>query len=220
MTAASTLAHSNMVNNQIRGWDVVDKRVLDTLANLPRERFAPEAWRSMAYADMPLPLGDGQCMLPPVVEGRMLQALELKPDDTVLEIGTGSGFITACLSRMSAHVTSIDIRESFTQAAGGRLRELDCDNNVTLVTGEAVHEWHPDRHFDAIAVTGAVARIPERWHDWLRPGGRLFVIHGQLPIMQASVLHASGVGIVGRESIFDTRAPYLEHAGPAPDYTA
>lgn len=217
MTPGSNQAHDNMVKQQVRGWDVVDLGVLDTLCAIPRERFVPAGWRSMAFTDTPIPLGHGETMMPPVVEGRMLQALELEADEQVLEIGTGSGFVTACLAHLAGHVTSIDRRAEFTAGAGKVLQELGIDN-TTLLTGEAVQDWHPDRHFDAIVATGAVANIPARWQDWLNPDGRLFVIHGQAPIMCASLLRHADTGVVSRESLFDTCLPYLQHAEPKPTY--
>lgn len=217
MTSATT-AHKNMVSQQVRGWDVVDLRVLDTLAAIPRARFVPEGWRAMAFADYAIPLGHGETMMKPVVEGRMLQALALEPDEQVLEIGTGSGFISACLAHLAGHVTSIEVRPQFTRDAAAALQELGI-GNVTVLSGDAVSDWHPDQHFDAVVVTGAVADVPPRWLDWLAPEGRMFVIHGAPPIMCASLLRTSDNGVTHRESLFDTCLPYLMHAAPRPDYT-
>lgn len=216
MTASIRLARDNMVNHQIRGWEVVDVRVLDTLAAVPREAFVPSAWRSMAFADLAIPLGHGQSMMKPVVEGRMLQALQLLPDEKVLEIGTGSGFITACLAHLAGHVTSIELHESLARGAADALAAQNIAN-VSLHTDEAVRSWQPDSHFDAIVVTGAVAQVPARWHDWMAPGGRMFVIHGMQPIMCASLLRNEAAGRIVTDSLFDTCLPYLSHAEPQPD---
>ncbi|MGB8717570.1 MAG: protein-L-isoaspartate O-methyltransferase [Rhodanobacteraceae bacterium] len=218
MTTVTQQAHSNMVDNQIRGWDVVDMRVLDTLAAMPREAFVPPQWRAMAFADVPIPLGHGETMMKPVVEGRMLQALQLLPAEQVLEIGTGSGFITACLAHLAGHVTSLELRDDFAQRASTVLASQGL-SNISLHTADAVTSWQPDRHFDAIVVTGAVAEIPAHWRDWLAPEGRMFVIHGRQPIMCASLLRNSPSGQIRRESLFDTSLPYLSHAGPRADYT-
>lgn len=218
MISSTEQAHSNMVYNQVRGWDVVDVRVLETLSAIPREAFVPTAWRPMAFADLAIPLGHGETMMKPVVEGRMLQALQLLPSEQVLEIGTGSGFITACLAHLAEHVTSLELREDFTEQAAKSLAEQQL-RNITLQTADAVNTWQPERHFDAIAVTGAVASIPARWQDWLAPDGRMFVIHGQEPIMCASIYRNDPAGQIIGESLFDTCLPYLAHAGPAPDYT-
>lgn len=218
MTTNMQQARSNMVNKQVRGWDVVDSRVLETLSAIPREVFVPTAWRNMAFADLPIPLGHGETMMKPVVEGRMLQALQLLPSEQVLEIGTGSGFITACLAHLAAHVTSVELRADFIAQAGKNLAEQQIFN-ITLHTADAVTTWQPERHFDAIVVTGAVAQIPARWQDWLAPEGRMFVIHGQEPIMCASMYRSDSAGHSIDESLFDTCLPYLTHAGPTPDYT-
>jgi len=150
----------------------------------------------------------------PVVEGRMLQALELAATDNVLEIGTGSGFITACLARLAGHVTSLDIHAEFTATARAALRAAGCDN-AEAITTEAVREFAPAQRYDAIAVTGAVATLPQRWLGWLKPGGRLFVVQGRAPAMQATLLRvAAGT----TEILFETDLPYLQHAAPVPRF--
>ena len=216
MTASILQARDNMVNNQIRGWDVVDVRVLDTLSAVPRDAFVPSAWRSMAFADLAIPLGHGECMMKPVVEGRMLQALQLLPTEQVLEIGTGSGFMTACMAHLAAHVTSVELQQELLNAADDALSAQNIAN-VGLHGDDAVQSWQPDRHFDAIVVTGAVAAVPPRWLDWMAPGGRMFVIEGRMPIQCASLLRNEASGQISRESLFDTCLPYLKNAEPAPD---
>lgn len=145
----------------------------------------------------------------------MLQALALQPEDQVLEIGTGSGFITACLARLSHEVTSLDIHADFTERARARL-QADGYVNVRLETADAL-SWQPGRQFDAIAVTAAVAENPERFVEWLRPGGRLFVVHGLSPVQEALLLTREGEGLL-RESLFETDIPYLRGAEPAPRF--
>jgi protein-L-isoaspartate(D-aspartate) O-methyltransferase len=210
MTLDFELARQNMVSNQVRTWEVLDARVLDVLSALRREDFVPAAYRDLAFADLELPLGHGEKMMKPVVEGRMLQALELTTEDNVLEIGTGSGFISACLARLAGHVTSLDIHADFTASAGAALRAAQCDN-VELVTAEAVHEFVPAQRYDAIVVTGAVATLPQRWLGWLQPGGRLFVVQGRAPAMQATLLR---VDAGTSEILFETDMAYLQHAAP------
>ncbi len=210
MTLDFELARQNMVSNQVRTWEVLDARVLDVLSALRRENFVPAAYRDLAFADLELPLGHGEKMMKPVVEGRMLQALELTTEDNVLEIGTGSGFISACLARLAGHVTSLDIHADFTASAGAALRAAQCDN-VELVTAEAVHEFVPAQRYDAIVVTGAVATLPQRWLGWLQPGGRLFVVQGRAPAMQATLLR---VDAGTSEILFETDMAYLQHAAP------
>ena len=206
-------ARQNMVENQVRPWEVLDGRVLDVLRHVRREDFVPAAHRQLAFADLNLPLGHGEVMMKPVVEGRVLQALALKPEDSVLEIGTGSGFLTACLANLAAQVTSVDIHADFTAVANQRLQAAGI-TNVQLQTGEAVNEWQPQGTFDAVIVTGAVYRIPDRFLGWLKPGGRLLVVRGESPVQQVMVLTHEGNGRYREESLFETDLPYLAHAEP------
>ena len=206
-------ARVNMVENQVRPWEVLDARVLDVLGSVRREDFVAAEHRQLAFADLTLPLGHGEVMMKPVVEGRVLQALELTPTDQVLEIGTGSGFLTACLAKLSAGVTSVDIHADFIAAAGERLSHAGIAN-VKLEVGEAVSAWQPSGVFDAVVVTGAVSQIPQRFLSWLKPGGRLLVVRGESPVQQVLLLTHEGNGRYREESLFETDLPYLKHAEP------
>jgi protein-L-isoaspartate(D-aspartate) O-methyltransferase len=206
-------ARQNMVENQVRPWDVLDARVLEALAQVRREDFVAPAHRRLAFADVCLPIGHGQVMMKPVIEGRVLQALDLKPSDRVLEIGTGSGFLTACMAQLSGHVTSIDPHGDFTAAAQSRLAAAGIAN-ASLLTGDAVQEWQPQEKFDVVVVTGAVWQIPQRFLGWLKPGGRLLAIRGESPAQQAVLLTQTGPGGFREESLFETDLPYLAHAEP------
>ena len=206
-------ARQNMVENQVRPWEVLDGRVLEVLSRVRREDFVAPAHRQMAFADLCLPIGHDEVMMKPVMEGRVLQALELKPEDHVLEIGTGSGFLTACLASLAAQVTSVDIHADFTAAAGQRLQAAGI-NNAQLVTGEAVNDWQPQGSFDAVVVTGAVYRIPDRFLGWLKPGGRLLVVRGESPVQQVMLITHEGNGRYHEESVLETDLPYLAHAAP------
>jgi protein-L-isoaspartate(D-aspartate) O-methyltransferase len=202
---------NTMVEQQVRPWEVLDPRVLEVLGSVARERFVPEAYRSLAYADLPLPLAHGETMMKPVVEGRLLQALALQPGDEVLEIGTGSGYVTACLARLAREVVSVDLLEDFTRQARGRLDALGL-GNVRLETADAL-AYAPTRKFDAVAVTGAVATIPAAFAQWLKPGGRLFVVHGASPA-QAAVRGTWRGDQLHLEGLFETDIPYLRGAEP------
>jgi protein-L-isoaspartate(D-aspartate) O-methyltransferase len=208
-------ARELMVEQQVRPWDVLDPRVLDVLATLPREDFVPDAHRALAYADLALPLGHGESMMKPVVEGRALQALELAPGDDVLEIGTGSGFLAACLGRLAREVVSLERRADFADAARARLAAHRA-GNVNVITADAF-SWDNDRRFAAICVTGAVAAIPPRFLEWLQPDGRMFVVRGRSPAMEA-VLVRNQSGAPRLESLFETDLPYLAGAAPAPTF--
>jgi protein-L-isoaspartate(D-aspartate) O-methyltransferase len=206
-------ARVNMVENQVRPWEVLDARVLDVLGSVRREDFVAPEHRKLAFADLCLPLGHGEVMMKPVIEGRVLQALELKPEDQVLEIGTGSGFLTACMAKLAGHVTSLDIHADFIATAGERLAAAGIQN-VKLEVGEAVNAWQSSGLFDALVVTGAVSQIPQRFLGWLKPGGRMLVVRGESPVQQALLLTHEGNGRYREEALFETDLPYLKHAEP------
>jgi len=213
MTIDYSHARELMVEQQIRPWDVLEIRVLDVLARLPREAFVAESHKALAYADMELPLGFGQKMMKPVIEGRTLQALDLQPGDEVLEIGTGSGYLSACMGELAREVLSLEIDADLATTARARLDAAGLGNNVRIETADAL-TWDTERRFDAICVTGAVDVIPSRFTQWLRPGGRLFVIRGLSPVMEAVLVKADGT----TESLFETDIDYLRGAAPAPQF--
>ncbi|MFC3814717.1 protein-L-isoaspartate O-methyltransferase [Lysobacter sp. GCM10012299] len=208
-------ARELMVEQQVRPWDVLDPRVLDVLSALPREAFVPAEHSRLAYADLVLPLAHGEAMMKPVVEGRTLQALALDPGDDVLEIGTGSGFLTACLGRLAREVVSIERHADLADGARAVLAQQGVDN-AQVITADAF-AWTPDRRFSAICVTGAVDAIPQRFIDWLQPDGRLFVVRGRSPVMEA-VLLRNEVNASRIQSLFETDLPYLAGAAPAPAF--
>jgi protein-L-isoaspartate(D-aspartate) O-methyltransferase len=209
-------AREAMVEQQVRPWDVLDTRVLEVLAQLPREEFVPAAYRALAYADLALPLGHGQEMLKPVVEGRVLQALGLRPGDSVLEVGTGSGYLTACLGRLAREVVSLELYPDLADAARARLAAQGLDGNVRIEAADAL-QYRTERRFDAVCVAGAVDAIPPRFLEWLAPGGRLFVVQGRAPAMSA-VLVRNEVNARRIESLFETELTYLVGAEPAPEF--
>lgn len=207
------IARAQMLGQQIRAAEVLDDRVLDVLRAVPREDFVPPDYRELAFADMEIPIGHGQRMMTPVVEGRLLQALELEPIDRVLEVGTGSGFLTACLARLAGHVESVDIYPEFVEAAGPKLARLDV-RNVALEAADALALERPGR-YDAIAVTGSLPRLKDSLIRMLRPGGRMFVIVGRAPVMEAQLvtMHANGRTTV--DSLFETlRQPLVNAEQP------
>jgi len=215
-------ARETMVEQQVRPWDVLDPRVLETLSTLPREAFVPEPYRALAYADLQLPIGHGEVMLKPVVEGRTLQALALQPTDAVLEVGTGSGWFTACLGRLAREVVSLELHADLAEAAHARLAAQGLDGNLRIEVADALR-YDTTRRFDAICVTGAVDAVPARFLQWLRPGGRLFAVSGRAPAMVAQLLHGdaangSQVDAARVESLFETDIPYLAGAAPVPRF--
>lgn len=204
-------ARENMVLQQIRTWDVLDQRVLDLLEAMPREDFVPEIYRNLAYADMRIPLGQGEVMMPPVVEARMLQALDIQPHDTVLEIGTGSGFVTALLAKLARHVHSVEIHPKFTETAAQTLTDHGIIN-VTLHTGDAARGWTNSGQVDVLAITGSLPTLPEVFQQTLNPGGRLFAIVGDSPAMEAMLITRLGDKEFHRETLFETDLPVLRNA--------
>jgi protein-L-isoaspartate(D-aspartate) O-methyltransferase len=213
MTAVDfALARHNMVEQQVRPWDVLDQRVLDVMDSVPREHFTPSAHRNLAYADIAIPLDDGQAMLHPKYEGRILQALAIGEYDNVLEIGTGSGYLTACLAALGRHVRSIDIRAAFTERAGEKLAERNVDN-VTLATADLFDGGlaeGPGR-YDAIAVGGSLERVPQALRDALSIDGRLFVVVGSVPVMEAQLITRVGPQEWTTEGLFDAVLPKLDN---------
>ena len=215
MTIDYAQARENMVEQQVRPCEVLDSRVLSVIGSTPRETFVDAAHRELAYADLSLPIGHGQFMMKPVIEGRTLQALNIQLNERVLEIGTGSGYLTACLAQLGQSVHSLEINPALADAARAHLAALHL-HAATVETADAMN-WQTDQRFDAICVTGAVAEIPARFLEWLAPNGRLFIIHGQSPVMEATLLRGD-VNAALADSLFETDIPYLVGGEPAPRF--
>ena len=204
-------ARFNMVEQQIRPWEVLDQRVLDLLLRVRREEYVPARYRALAFADMEIPLGHGETMLAPKIEARMLQELALAPGDRILEVGTGSGYMTALLASLGSHVCSVDIVPEFTQTASAKLT-AHVVTNVTLETGDAARGW--DRHapYDAIMVTGSMPVLPDAFLKSLRPGGRLIVVVGEPPVMEAQLITCVAAGAYSTTGLFETCIAPLRNA--------
>jgi protein-L-isoaspartate(D-aspartate) O-methyltransferase len=217
MTIDYAKVRETMVEQQVRPWDVFEPRVLETLARLPREQFVAESHRALAYADLALPIGHGESMMKPVLEGRTLQALSISAGENVLEIGTGSGYLTTCLANLARDVVSLEQHADLAEAARLRLQAQGL-GNARIETADAF-AWDSERRFDAICVGGAVAAVPSRFLQWLRPGGRMFVVHGRAPAMEAALVrpadNAAGFTV---ESLFETELPYLSGGAPTPQF--
>ena len=209
-------ARQQMIDQQVRAWTVLDPTVLEVLSAVPREHFVPADYEPMAFADTEIPLGHGEFMMTPTVEGRVLQALELETSEHVLEIGTGSGFLTACLAKLSGTVTSVDIHEDFVRGAGRKLANAGIDN-VELRTLDATRDLPGDR-YDAIAVTGSIETFDPRFVDALRPGGRLFVVVGSPPVMEARLVRRRAGTDWTSEILFETSLAPLVHGTLPPQF--
>lgn len=209
------VARTQMLGQQLRAWEVLDERVLRAFAETPREDFVPREYRDLAFADVEIPLAHGQKMLAPKVEGRILQALQVEPIDDVLVVGTGTGYLTACTARLAKHVTSIDIFPDFVTAAGPKIAALGL-RNVALETADALTLSYRQR-FDAIAVTGSVPVLDEHFVKMLRPQGRLFIVVGREPAMEAELITLQPNGTTTTNSLFETvLKPLINAERPEP----
>lgn len=206
-------ARRQMVEQQIRTYEVFDPRVLAVFDEVPREEFVPEAYRDLAFSDTQLPIGHGQFMMTPTVEGRMLQALGLSSDDEVLEIGTGTGFTCACLAHLAHSVVSVDIFAEFAEAAATKLKSAGI-GNATLQVMDATKTL-PEGRFDAIAVTASCPLFDTRFFDALAPGGQLFIIVGNSPVMDAELIVRGADDRPQVTRLFETDVKPLINA-PAP----
>jgi protein-L-isoaspartate(D-aspartate) O-methyltransferase len=206
-------ARQQMVDQQIRTWEVLDPRVLDALARVPREAFVPQSCRDLAFADSELPIGSGQSMLAPKIQGRILQALGANPTDSTLEIGTGTGYLSACLSLLCASTHSIDIHPELTVVAAANLRAMP-KARVRLETRDAF-DTAPLGEYDVIAMTGSLPVYDARFERRLRVGGRLFAVVGSAPVMEAVLIRRVDDGEWIRESLFETVIDPLMNATTA-----
>lgn len=218
MLMNTELARQNMVENQVRPWEVLDPRVLQMLAGVRREDFVPARHRNLAFADLALPIGHGEVMLKPTIEGRVLQALLLAPTDRVLEIGTGSGFLTACMATLAGSVVSVERHPELADSARSNLAAAHIDN-AHVHSADALVDFSTTELFDAVVVGGAVYALPERFRAWVKPGGRLFAIVGESPAMQAIVHTRVDETHWLQESLFETDVPYLKNAEPPRRFT-
>ena len=210
-------ARFNMVEQQIRPWEVLDSRVLSLLETIHREDFVPVRYRKLAFADIAVPLECGQFMMRPKIEARMLQALDLSEDETVLEIGTGSGFVTACLAALAKHVVSVELFEELHQQAALELKDKDICN-AELFPGDVMGGWQPEQAHDVVVVTGSVPQVLEQFKGWVNPGGRMFVVTGDSPAMEARLLTRLDVTEWAEESLFETDLPRLVNSEPPPEF--
>ena len=208
-------ARFNMVEQQIRPWDVLDQTVLDLLYVVPREEFVPPACRSLAFMDMELPLQPGakggERMMAPRVEARILQEIALKKSDRVLEVGTGSGYLTALLAHRASHVTSVEIDPGLAAFGRANLARHGVEN-VSLETGDGAQGWPAGAPYDAIVLTGSVPVIPLGLLAQLAPGGRLFAVVGDAPVMAARLVTCTAPGSHASVELFDTLLAPLKNA--------
>ncbi|MDR4516964.1 MAG: protein-L-isoaspartate O-methyltransferase [Nitrosomonas sp.] len=220
MNPEQTLEHLryNMVVQQIRPWYVLDDKVLDLLYEIRREEFVPAAYRKAAFVDMEIPLGNGQVMLAPKMEARILQELHIKKTDKILEVGTGSGYMTALLAHLGSHVYSVEISPELKSTAEANLKAHNFAN-VTLEQGDAAHGWSKHEPYDVIVITASTPVLPDSFQNSLNPGGRLFAIIGEDPVMDAELITCVAPGEFSAQKLFETSTPALINAAQASRFT-
>ncbi len=208
----------NMVEQQVRPWDVLDDKVLNVLEKIPRDQYVPEKYKGLSYADTAIPLNATQKMMHPIIEGRILQLLNIQPEDDVLEIGTGSGYLTACLASLACHVDSIEIDEELLDLAAKTLLaqgilnvNLSCDNGLKLSNA--------DKKYNIVVLTGAVNQIPQAFRNALAIHGKMFVVAGKSPVMEAHIITRKNNNEWKDEVIFETELTPLVHGEQKPEFT-
>jgi len=202
-------ARFNMIEQQIRPWEVLDPQVLDLLFVVKREDFVPAAYRNLAFADMEIPIGSGQVMLAPRVEARLMQELGIRQTDKVLEIGTGSGYMAALLAARADHVVTVESRPEIAEFARQNLERAGVAN-VTIEIGDGANGWAQRGSYDAIVVSGALPSLPDALLKQLRLGGRLAAIVGEAPVMEAQLVTCSAEGVYNTINLFETVVPALD----------
>ncbi len=204
-------ARFNMIEQQIRPAEVLDPLVLTTIHEVQREKFVPTSYRDLAFSDTNIPLNDKEVMMSPIQEARLLQAVNVQPDDSVLEIGTGSGYMTALLATLANHVTSVEIDQTLSSSAAQKLKTSNI-RNVTLEVGDGSNGWPSGASYDVIAVTGSLPVMCDEFKFQLKPGGRLFVIVGAKPAMTARLITRISENQWSEEELFETVIDPLQNA--------
>ena len=211
-------ARFNMIEQQIRPWEVLDPQVLDLLFVVKREDFVPAAYRNLAFADMEIPIGSGQVMLAPRVEARLLQELGIRQTDKVLEIGSGSGYMAALLAARADHVVTVESRPEIAEFARQNLERAGVAN-VTIEVGDGVNGWAQRGPYDVIVVSGALPSLPDTLLKQLRLGGRLAAIVGEAPVMEAQLVTCSAEGVYNTINLFETVVPALDSGNAKPGFS-
>jgi protein-L-isoaspartate(D-aspartate) O-methyltransferase len=217
LSRMSTNALEQMVEQQVRAWDVLDHRILDVMRAVPREQFVPRTWRSLAYADCEIALPGGKRMLRPMLVGRILQSLQLRPGEQVLEVGTGSGYLSACLAQLGARVRSLELHEPLAAQARENLATLGTTPSVEVLTADAM-DLKERSAYDVIVLTASLPVYQPLFEQALRPGGRMFVVIGARQPQQANLIRRAGERDFAREPLFETVIEPLEHAPLPPAF--
>jgi len=211
-------ARHNMIEQQIRPWNVIDQVSLDVMEMIPRENFVADIYRNVAFSDVELPIGFGQHMLAPKIEAKLLQAVQVKKSDQVLEIGTGSGYLTALLATLAKQVCSIELHEELSKQAQQRLA-AEGINNVTYVVADAAKGYSQNGPYDVIVLTGSVPAIADEFKNYLAAGGRLFAVVGTGKVMEATLITRAPDNTFSEEALFETVLQPLENIQQADSFT-
>lgn len=206
-------ARNNMIQQQLRPWEIIDNDVLNAMQSVPREDFVPLQYRQLAYADLEIPIAAGATMLFPRIEGRLLQALNIQPDDEALVVGTGSGYLTAVMSTLAAQVTSVEVDSGLAEIAQQRIKQQGIEN-VSIVVGDATRGLDDYAPYDVIAITGSVTEVPRLILENMRVSGRLFAVVGTAPAMQAVLITRINANEWETQYLFDTELTPLENGCP------
>jgi protein-L-isoaspartate(D-aspartate) O-methyltransferase len=211
------LAREQMIEQQVRAWDVLDERILQTLRVVPRERFVPRGWSKLAFADCEIPLPHGKRMLRPMLVGRILQALNVKKGERVLEIGTGSGYVSACLARLGGQVRTLELHEDIAQAARANLESATPGLTIEVLTADGM-QLSEEGQYDVIVLTASLPLYQPQFERALRPAGRLFAVIGAQVPQQASLVRRLGPRDWSNDVLFETVLEVLEHAPRPPQF--
>ena len=218
VSANNETSRFNMIEQQIRTWEVLDPTVLQLLSELPREHFVPQAYQGLAFADLEIPIGHGAKMLSPKLEGRMVQALGLQKTDRVLHIGTGTGYLTALLAKLSKHVTSVEIEPALKNLAEQNLL-AEGIVNVTLEVGDGARGWADHVPYDVIVFGGSSPVEPKDVREQLAVGGRMLIVIGEAPVMRATLITRVSEIAFREDILFETCIDALKNAEKAPAFT-
>lgn len=212
------IARHNMIEQQIRPWNVIDPVTLDALDAVPRENYVLEAMKESAFSDVELPIDQDQVMLCPKIEAKILQSVQVQKTDNVLEIGTGSGYMTALLAHLADKVCTVEIHEQLSQQAQEKLTTEGFDN-VTFVVDDAAKGFDQNAPYDVIVLTGSIPQLPESFKQSLKKGGRLFAVIGTAPVMEATLITRVSSSQYAAEVLFETEIPELENVDHAEAFT-
>lgn len=208
MTSYLQQCRNNMVEQQVRPCDVLDERVLDTLKQIHRDAYVPARYRNLAYADTAIPLNEREVMMHPTLEGQILQLLDIQPEDNVLEIGSGSGYLTACMAHLACHVESYEIDPQLAEQARATLQAQGIFN-IDIIVGDGLQSTPVNKKYDVIVLTGSVSELPDYFLQALNRNGRLFMVDGDAPTMQAHLIHRVGDNDCNDTVMFETVLPRL-----------